>query len=178
MNPSIRVALFGDSLASGRALAAPPVVRLREALPGVQVDDWSVPSLRAIDAADLVPRVLAQTRPSVALLLFGGADVIGRTPPAAFALALRARVEDARTRGCGVVLQTVPRHPAHLAGIQAINAVIWRVAGDAGAAVGDTYALPMGGFVDDGVHPDQASSDACAALLADTVRRMLGRGDA
>lgn len=166
------IALYGDSLTSGRALAVTPAQRLRAAL-GERVDDFSAPGMRAMDAGELVRSTLVATPAAVAALLFGGSDVIGGTSPAAFDQDMRALVATARAAGARPVLATIIRHPDYMDGVQALNAVLWRVAGDTGTPIADVFALPQGGFVPDGIHPDQAYSDARISVIAEVIRAVL-----
>lgn len=167
---SVSVAVYGDSLTSGGSLSVTPTRRMQQMLgAGFVLADYSAPSMRASDAlAFPFAAHIAAIHPDAALILYGGADVIGLTDPAQFEADMRALVALAQSAGARVVLATVIRHPLYEQRIAPINDAIRRIAADTGAALADVYALPTGGFTD-GIHPDQAYADARAAVLVASI---------
>jgi hypothetical protein len=167
------VSVYGDSLTSGAGVTVKPAQRLQQVL-GVPVADYSAPSMRAADALNGNPALpfttfeqnMRETRPTVALILYGGADVIGGTDPAQFEADMRRLVALAQAVGARVVLATVINHPLY--NVAPINAAIRRIAADNGCALAEVSAIPVGAFLD-GIHPDQAYADARVAVIARAV---------
>lgn len=174
------VNVYGDSLTSGRGLAVTPVQRMQQAIgSAATLADYSAPTMRAVDALyghpalpfTTLPEHVKSTRPAVAAILYGGADIM--TPPDEFYAELRVLAQSARDSGSRVVLATVINHPGYFAQLPAINAVIWAVASACGAIVADAYALPTGGFLADGIHPDQDYANARADMVVGAVRQAI-----
>jgi len=176
ISSAVSVSVFGDSLTSDGSLAVTTVQRMQQQLgTGYIVHDYSAPSMRASDALErnpAFPNYTTHLNSNIVLILYGGADVIGQTPPEVFEADMRQLIAQAKAAGAQVVLATVINHPKYQEGVSLINTVIRRLATECSCGLVDAYAIPTGGFIADGIHPDQAYSDARAALITLAVEQV------
>lgn len=178
----VDVAVYGDSWTSAALLAVKPAQRMQAALgDGYAVHDYSVGGTSTLSALQgdprqsftTLPEHVRATRPAVTLILYGGNDTKDGGVDPQFESRLRQLVAASEGAGSRVVLATMLRVPGFDVVIEQIDQVIVRVASDMDCELADVHALPQGAFLD-GVHPDQAYSDARAGVLTAAIERVTG----
>jgi hypothetical protein len=176
MTSSLRVAVYGDSIASGQLATEPgepvrylpvrPAQRLQQLLAGrAVVLERAQAGATVAGALPTLPAQLAADRPDIVVLRFGGADAVLGTPVDAFAADLARLAAAAVAQGARVLVVGLPHHPDHESALAGLNSAARAIAAGARIPFADTFALPAGDLAD-GVHPSQEYSDTLTAAIA------------
>lgn len=196
--PPLRLALLGDSSATGMGCSTPeetPGARLARGLAeygrSVHLDVAAVVGSKSRDLAPQVSRALLHP-PHIAVILVGGNDVTHLVPAADAATDLYIAVARLREAGARVVVGTCPdlgrvrpiaqplRWIAGLRGRQLAEAQRIAVEAAGGVAVplgrllGPSFAADLGLFCEDRFHPSAAGYALVADALLPELARVAG----
>jgi lysophospholipase L1-like esterase len=94
----------------------------------------------AADGLAKVPGVLAAQKPEIAVIMYGTNDTRKNVPPAEYEKNLKAIVEHCLKAGCVPIISTIPPQLTGNEKVEAINAVIKKIAAEQKVPLIDFYA--------------------------------------